>query len=160
MSALDVDRLKLPESHLPSNTAQRHSVTAKMPQCQVRGCTLRRGHAEGKGMSFFRIPDGSKPELRDIAQKWLDFCGSGYDARNFKFTSDKIVCERHFTPECFVEDTHNRMARVLGTKPKHKCIATGSVPSIVTEQQRQKYEAAREGRTKSRNSKKVSGRVI
>ena len=128
----------------------------EMPQCQVHDCKLQRGHRNAKGVSFFRIPDGSKPELREIAQRWLHFCGTGYDARTFNFTPDKIVCEHHFTSDCFVDDAHIRMARERGEKPKHKCIRPGSVPTIVS-QHRQTYDAAREGRAKAREQKKVSG---
>ena len=131
------------------------SQTITMPQCQVHDCRLRRGHGEGKKVSFFSIPNGSKPELREIAQKWLHYCGTGYTVQDFSFGYEKVVCERHFTPDSFTDDSHIRMCQMLGETPKwSKRLKAGAVPTVVSHH-RQTYDPDREARAKQRSHKKV-----
>ena len=137
---------------------ERNNIRHRMPECQVHDCRLRRGRGDGKGISFFRIPDGSKPEYREIAQKWLHFCGTGHDVKTFKFTREKIVCENHFTPDCFVDDFHSKMARMRGEEPKHKALRADAVPTVVSHR-RQTYDPDRAERAKKRSDKKVSSEI-
>ena len=126
-----------------------------MPECQVHDCRLQQGVKDGLGVSFFTIPDGRKPEKKNIAARWLHFCGTGHHVKTFKFGRDKKVCERHFTPDCFIEDTHIKMAKALGHKvTKPKALAPGSIPTVVT-QHRQTYDPERAARAQQREDKKV-----
>ena len=127
-----------------------------MPQCQVHDCRLKRGLGAGKGVSFFKIPDGSKPENREIAQKWLHFIGTGHSVDHFEFANHKLVCENHFTPDCFTDDYHIRQCKLFGKTPRHKhVLREGAVPTVVSHR-RQKYDHEREQRAKKRTHKKVS----
>ena len=49
-----------------------------MPECQAYGCTNKAGEGEGKGKSFFQIPNAAKqPGKRELAMKWLHNIGTG-----------------------------------------------------------------------------------
>ena len=132
-----------------------------MPECQVHDCRNERGKpGKGKGLSFFQIPDGRKPENREIAQRWLHFCGTGHKVNTFKFGRDKLVCEKHFNPDCFTDDAHIRMCTVFGTTPRYsKVLKPGSVPTVVSHH-RQTYDADRAERAQRRETAKVSNDLI
>lgn len=70
-----------------------------MPSCKAKFCTVTRG----KGISCFAIPDPTKNEA--LCEKWIHYLGiKNLDIKTFTYSKEKIVCERHFEPDCFKED--------------------------------------------------------
>ena len=71
----------------------------KMPDCRAKYCTVLRG----QGYSTFAIPDPKKDHNR--CARWIHNRGNlKLDIRTFKYSKDKIVCEKHFKGSCFKED--------------------------------------------------------
>ena len=125
-----------------------------MPQyCVVAGCRLRRGIREGKGISFFQFPNDTTLKLRKLAQKWLEFCGKDQDVENFKYHRNKTVCEKHFTPECFIEV--GTKSHSFGQGTRRKRLHTGAVPTVTSVN----TAPRRGGRRKTRGRKRVETEV-
>lgn len=125
-----------------------------MPECQAYGCKNKPHLCKGK--SFFKIPDPSKGDAatREQAAKWLHFIGTGFTVDTFKFGSAKLVCEDHFTQECFTEDAHIKMSKLLGTTPRYsKVLVPGAVPTIFVHRPA-KCDHGRAARLQDRTKKK------
>jgi hypothetical protein len=72
----------------------------KIPECQAKYCTVLRV----QGYSTFAIPDSKKNYNR--CARWIQNLGNlKLDIRTFKYSKDKIVCEKHFEGSCFKEDS-------------------------------------------------------
>lgn len=101
-----------------------------MPQCQAFGCSNLRGSLDenGEKIAFFPIPDSSKSEENyELCRQWIRAIGTDkFDHKKYKHHRDRVVCEKHFTPECFEEDLK---ARLMGTEPQKK-LRQGSVPTL------------------------------
>jgi hypothetical protein len=70
-----------------------------MPECQAKFCIVLRG----QGFSTFVIPDPKKDNKR--CAQWIHNLGNlKLDIKTFKYSPDKIVCEKHFEKSCFKED--------------------------------------------------------
>ncbi|KAJ8050537.1 Zinc finger imprinted 3 [Holothuria leucospilota] len=112
-----------------------------MPQCQSFGCSNKRGAQTESGdrISFFAIPDPKKePEL---CKKWLLAIGTDkFNPATYVYHQDRVVCETHFTKECFKEDM---MATIMGTTPKRKKLKGGAVPTIFSLQDEPKGRPTR-----------------
>lgn len=101
-----------------------------MPQCQAFGCNNLRGSQNEKGerIAFFPIPDPAKSdESYELCRRWIRAIGTDkFDYKKYKFHRDRVVCEEHFTSDCFEDDMK---ARLMGTEPQKK-LKPGSEPTI------------------------------
>ena len=74
-----------------------------MPECQAKFCTVR----WGQGYNTFSIP-GPKRDY-DLCKRWIHNLGNdNLNIKNFVFAYHKIVCEKHFKEDCFVDDIEVR----------------------------------------------------
>ena len=106
----------------------------KQYRCQVLGCDnkLWSNSDRTQGPTFFIIPNGKRPEKRDLAIQWLAYIGRGDDVDKYNFSSGKKICEKHFHPDWFTDDRHIRMCKELGLPPKYtKCLKAGAIPGPV-----------------------------
>ncbi|XP_071836473.1 uncharacterized protein [Apostichopus japonicus] len=101
-----------------------------MPQCQAFGCKNLRGclNEKGEKITCFAIPDPAKSkESYEQCRMWIRAIGTDkFNHKKYKYHRDRVVCEQHFTSECFLDDMK---ARIMGTKPR-KRLKPGSVPTI------------------------------
>lgn len=101
-----------------------------MPQCQAFGCKNLRGclNEKGEKITCFAIPDPAKSkESYEQCRMWIRAIGTDkFNHKKYKYHRDRVVCEQHFTSECFLDDMK---ARLMGTKPR-KRLKPGSVPTI------------------------------
>lgn len=93
-----------------------------MPHCQAFGCSNHTGRDQ---KSFFRIPN---PQTHlELCRKWLNALSvMKFDIRTFESSKDNVVCEDHFTEDCFEEDVKSK---IMGTKPR-KILKDDAVPTV------------------------------
>ncbi|KAK3101357.1 hypothetical protein FSP39_002994 [Pinctada imbricata] len=98
-----------------------------MPSCQALNCTNERGKCQ---KSFFRIPNPNKnAEQKRLCKQWITNLKNGkLSFDTFKYGDSKIVCEDHFTADCF---ERNVVAESLNFHPKRKRFIPNAVPTIV-----------------------------
>ena len=98
-----------------------------MPSCQAFNCTNERGKCQ---KSFFRIPNPNKDaETKRLCKQWITNLKNGkLSIDTFKAGDAKIVCEDHFTAECF---DRNAVAESLNFHPKRKRLLPNAVPTLV-----------------------------
>ena len=98
-----------------------------MPSCQAFNCTNERGKCQ---KSFFRIPNPNKDaESKRLCKQWITNLKNGkLSIDTFKAGDAKIVCEDHFTAECF---DRNAVAESLNFHPKRKRLLPNAVPTLV-----------------------------
>lgn len=96
-----------------------------MPYCQAYGCNT---HTARIRKSIFKFPNPSKkPEL---FKQWRDaVCMEKFFDQNYMWSKDDVICQDHFTSECFAED---KLAKMLGYVSKTKRLMPDAVPSIFT----------------------------
>lgn len=132
-----------------------------MPQCQAFGCSNIRGshNEKGKRIAFFPIPDPAKSdESYELCRRWIRAIGTDkFDYKKYKFHRDRVVCEEHFTSDCFEDDMK---ARLMGTEPQKK-LKPGSVPTIFSfRPEIQTGSSERPGRTELRIQAKERQEVL
>ncbi|XP_060591457.1 uncharacterized protein LOC132746357 [Ruditapes philippinarum] len=100
-----------------------------MPQCQAFNCV----NKSGCGKSFFPIPDPLKSyDHRKLCKKWIEnLHNKKLNLQTFKAHRQKVVCEDHFTDDCFEGPYTCKVAQSLNFKSKRKGLVFGSVPTIV-----------------------------
>ncbi|KAJ8048791.1 THAP domain-containing protein 1 [Holothuria leucospilota] len=93
-----------------------------MPHCAAFGCINNTSRVR---KSFFRIPNpATKPEL---CRRWLNGLSlERISFDTFVHSKDHVVCEDHFTADCFVEDIK---AKLMG-KPPRKMLRDDAVPTL------------------------------
>ncbi|XP_069047993.1 zinc finger protein 628-like isoform X2 [Lepisosteus oculatus] len=96
-----------------------------MWQCKALGCTNSRRKTVKK--KFFCVPKPTNPERAVIVKKWLHNLGTGHTLDTFPFGRNAVVCEDHFTPDCYERDLK---AELLGCKPKTR-LKPDAVPTSV-----------------------------
>ena len=101
-----------------------------MPQCQAINCNNKTGKAK---KSFFQIPDPQKSaEHKRLCKKWIDSLKNGkLRLETFKANKSTVVCEEHFTDDCFDGYFASPVAASLHFHQKRKTLKFGAVPSIV-----------------------------
>jgi hypothetical protein len=101
-----------------------------MPQCQAINCNNKTGKAK---KSFFQIPDPLKSaEHKRLCKKWIDNLKNGkLRLETFKANKSTVVCEDHFTNDCFDGYFASPVAASLHFHQKRKTLKFGAVPSIV-----------------------------
>ena len=74
-----------------------------MPSCAVKTSMER-----SKGKVFFRFPDPDESRARKaLCKKWIDnLRNAKLHINTFKFSANKVVCEDHFTNDCFKDYNH------------------------------------------------------
>jgi hypothetical protein len=98
-------------------------------KCLAKGCVLRTGTVETKGVSFFQFPNPKT--RRDLAQRWIENCGIKCDIDKFTLGTNGLICEKHFTIDCFTEDNHIKINKALGKRPRYeKVLKIDAVPTI------------------------------
>lgn len=89
----------------------------------MRGCV----NEKGDKLSFFSIPNPKKSKENYQLCRWIHAIGTDkFDHKKYEYHRDRVVCEKHFTTECYVDDMQ---ARLMGTEPKKK-LKPGSVPTV------------------------------
>ena len=98
-----------------------------MPSCQAFNCTNESGRCK---KSFFQIPNPDKnAESRRMCKIWINNLKNGkLSLETFKASRNKVVCEDHFTPDCF---ERNLVAESLNFFPKKKRLCPNAVPTLV-----------------------------
>ena len=105
-----------------------------MPMCQAWNCTTE----QKSGLVFGVVPNPNKDpgnkELYNRAAAWLHNIGTGYTVETLdwgKTGRAKVVCEEHFTEDCFYEDTHIKQCKLLGLTPHYtKRLKIDAIPTI------------------------------
>ncbi|KAJ8051187.1 THAP domain-containing protein 3 [Holothuria leucospilota] len=76
---------------------------------------------------MFCNPRSNKKEP-ELCKKWLHAIGTDkFNPTTHVYHQDRVVCETHFTKECFEEDM---IATIMGTTRKRKKLKPGAVPTI------------------------------
>lgn len=101
-----------------------------MPQCQAIFCQNKTGNCK---KSFFQIPDPTKSaEHTKLCRKWLENLKNGkLNIETFKAHRKFVVCEDHFTKECFDGIYSNSVASSLSFLHKRKSLKKNAVPTLV-----------------------------
>ena len=117
--------------------------------CQASGCSNRRTDPGKKG--FFAIPDPLKDRERCV--KWLNNIGTDkFNIQTYVYHKSRVVCEEHFTPDCFKEDI---MAKVMGYTPSKKLLKPGTVPTIFLHHQTEKKRFSKKRRRERQEQNEV-----
>ncbi|KAJ8050859.1 THAP domain-containing protein 1 [Holothuria leucospilota] len=84
-----------------------------MPHCQGFRCS---NHTEKNKKSFFQIPN---PETHaELCKKWLNAISvKKFDFKSFKSSRFNVVCEEHFTEDCFTQRLSKRKSRLRLKNP-------------------------------------------
>lgn len=99
----------------------------KMPACQALNCRNKQGQCK---KSFFVIPNPAKDDAsKQRCKQWLtNLRNRKLRFENYVFNARKLVCEDHFTPDCF---DRNPVAESLNFLPRCKKLKPDAVPTLI-----------------------------
>ena len=96
-----------------------------MPYCQAFDCS---NHTSRVKKSMFWFPNHKKKP--DLFKKWANAVSvKKFFDKNYEWSKDDVLCEDHFTSDCFAEDVR---AKIMGYEPKKKQLKQGVVPNMFT----------------------------
>nr|XP_011431619.2 uncharacterized protein LOC105331212 [Crassostrea gigas] len=98
-----------------------------MPACQALNCRNKQGQCK---KSFFVIPNPAKDDAsKQRCKQWLtNLRNRKLRFENYVFNARKLVCEDHFTPDCF---DRNPVAESLNFLPRCKKLKPDAVPTLI-----------------------------
>lgn len=99
----------------------------KMPACQAINCSNKQGECK---KSFFVIPNPARDDTsKQRCKQWLtNLRNRKLRFENYVFNARKLVCEDHFTPDCF---DRNHVAESLNFLPRCKKLKPDAVPTLI-----------------------------
>ena len=129
-----------------------------MANCRVTGCRNNKRNCKGK-KSFFSFPKLDTDRERCLA--WIHACrDKTFNVSNFKWSRDLLICEDHFTSDCFALSESQKMNRMLGiedTQPNKKFLTVSAVPTVFSlSNVKADTSGSRTARCKDRGTKKVN----
>lgn len=98
-----------------------------MPACQAINCSNKQGECK---KSFFVIPNPARDDTsKQRCKQWLtNLRNRKLRFENYVFNARKLVCEDHFTPDCF---DRNHVAESLNFLPRCKKLKPDAVPTLI-----------------------------
>lgn len=102
-------------------------VCLNMPACQAFNCTNKQGECS---KSFFVIPNPAKDAAsKRRCKQWITNLKNGKLCfETYVYNTKKLVCEDHFTPDCF---ERNLVAESLNFFPRCKKLKPDAVPTLI-----------------------------
>lgn len=102
-------------------------VCLNMPACQAFNCTNKQGECS---KSFFVIPNPAKDAAsKRRCKQWITNLKNGKLCfETYVYNTKKLVCEDHFTLDCF---ERNLVAESLNFFPRCKKLKPDAVPTLI-----------------------------